>query len=165
MIFTYRTGHLEDIHQIKALTLKAYGQFKNLISQENFKAWEENMGMDETYIQLFRTGTCFVATSDEKIIGTAFVIPNGNSYKWFDAEWSYIRLVGVLPEFEGKGIGKKLTSMCIDHAKKTGEKIIALHTSEFQNAARHIYESLGFKKYQEFDLFGKIYWVFLLQLD
>lgn len=161
---SYRKGMPDDLVQIKELTLKAYGQFRNVISIENVKAWEENLSKDETYMDLFKIATCFVAVNDGKIAGAAFIIPHRNPYKWFDAEWSYIRLVGVLPELGGKGIGRKLTEMCVETAKANGEKTIALHTSEFQNAARHIYESMGFKKQKEFELYEKKYWVYTMPL-
>jgi len=63
------------------------------------------------------------------------------------------------------GIAKTLTKMCMDHARQTKEKIIALHTSEFMDAARHIYENLGFKELKEIDpIYGKRYWIYILNL-
>ncbi|MBY0067980.1 GNAT family N-acetyltransferase [Empedobacter sp. R132-2] len=55
-----------------------------------------------------------------------------------------MRMVGVHPNFLGKGIGRELIKICILFAKESDEKIIALHTSEFMNSARHLYEDLGF---------------------
>jgi GNAT superfamily N-acetyltransferase len=107
-----------------------------------------------------------VCENANELVGMAFLIPNGNPTTIFEKEWCYIRLVGVHPKFEGKGIGRKLTQMCIDKAKETGEKTIALHTSEFQNAARHIYESLGFVKQKDLDLiYGKQYYLYTLKLQ
>ena len=74
-------------------------------------------------------------------------------------------MVGVHTEHGGKGIGTRLTNMCIDLARANGEKTMALHTSEFMDAARHIYESLGFKRAKELEpMFGKIYWIYTLDL-
>ena len=74
-------------------------------------------------------------------------------------------MVGVHPDFGGKGIGKMLTQMCIDFAKSSNEKVIALHTSEYMNVARHIYESLGFKQIRELEpRYGKRYWIYKLEL-
>ena len=96
----------------------------------------------------------------------AFIIASGNPWEIFKAEWSYIRMVGVNPNYGGQGIAKTLTGMCINHARQTNEKIIALHTSEFMNAARHIYESLGFKVLQEIEpRFGKKYWLYTLNIN
>ena len=53
-------------------------------------------------------------------------------------------MVGVHPNFSGKGIGRELIKICILFAKESDEKIIVLHTSEFMNSARHLYEDLGF---------------------
>jgi len=52
-------------------------------------------------------------------------------------DWSYIRFVTVDPSFGGQGIGRKLTTLCIDTARQN-ESVIALHTSELMDAARHI---------------------------
>ena len=41
---------------------------------------------------------------------------------------------------------RSLTRLCIDKAKETGEKKISLHSAEIMYAARHIYETEGFKK-------------------
>jgi ribosomal protein S18 acetylase RimI-like enzyme len=75
-------------------------------------------------------------------------------------------MVGVNPKYRGAGISKKLTQNCIEHATKNGEEVIALHTSEFMDAARYVYESLGFKKVKELDpIFGKQYWLYQLKLN
>jgi len=55
--------------------------------------------------------------------------------------------------------------MCIDFAKSSDEKVIALHTFEYMNAARHIYESLGFNQTKELEpRYGKRYWLYQLEL-
>jgi len=95
----------------------------------------------------------------------AFLVPSGNPTDIYRKEWSYIRFVSVDPEFTGRGIGRKLTMMCIDKARANGENIIALHTSEIMGNARHIYESLGFRVLKEIDRrLGKRYWLYTLNL-
>lgn len=60
---------------------------------------------------------------------------------------------------------KKLMQLCEDHARQTGEKFIALHTSEFMEAARHIYESMGFVQIKELERrLGKMYWLYVKEL-
>ncbi len=85
--------------------------------------------------------------------------------KFLRQGWSYIRMVGVHPHYAGRGIGKQLTQRCIDFAISSDEQVIALHTSEYMNAARHIYESLGFKQMKELEpRYGKRYWLYQLEL-
>ena len=96
----------------------------------------------------------------------AFLVPNGNPTDIYEQEWSYIRFVSVEPKFDGQGIGRRLTNMCIDLAKQNGEKAIALHTSETMDKTRHIYESLGFRILKKIDQrLGKRYWLYKLDLN
>lgn len=164
-MYTYREGNLNDLAQIKELTLLAYLKYKNEISKESIATWIENLESETTYVELLKSASSFICENEHKIIGSAFLIPNGNPYKWFQADWTYIRMVAVHSDFEGNGIGKKLTQLCIDKAIENDEKCIALHTSEFQHAARHIYESMGFVRTKELGLlFGKHYYLYTLQL-
>uniref|UniRef100_UPI0035CA72B2 GNAT family N-acetyltransferase n=1 Tax=uncultured Nostoc sp. TaxID=340711 RepID=UPI0035CA72B2 len=89
--------------------------------------------------------------------------PSGNPTTIFPADWSYIRLLDVDPKYRGLGIGRKLAQLCVQHAQVTGETGVALHTSEFMNAARQMYEALGFKREKELaPMYGKRYWLYKL---
>lgn len=161
----YRTALEKDLKQLQELGLLAYGQYKTTITQENWEKWEAGFKSDENFLNLLAISTCFVCEYENEIVGMAFLVPSGNTFLYFQSDWSYIRYVGVNPAFSGNGIGKKLTQQCIDKAKETGEKTIALHTSEFQDAARHIYESLGFIKQKELEpVFGKTFYIYSIDL-
>lgn len=161
----YRTATEADLEQLKNLGLLAYGQFQNVLGNKNWELMKAKQNNDSTFLNLLRIAICFVCEYENEIIGMAFLIPRGNPTTIFEKEWCYIRLVGVHPKFEGKGIGRKLTQQCIDFAKESGEKIIALHTSEFQNAARHIYESFGFIRQKKLELiYEKQYYLYTLEI-
>jgi ribosomal protein S18 acetylase RimI-like enzyme len=162
----FRTATYQDIKQLQQLGLIAYGQFKSIISEENWQKWESGFTSDDNFLSLLNIASGFLCEAENKIVGMAFLIPSGNPYLYFQADWSYIRYVGIHPEYEGKGIGRRLTQQCIDKAIASGEKTIALHTSEFQNAARHIYESLGFTKQKDLDLvYGKQYYLYTMNIN
>jgi ribosomal protein S18 acetylase RimI-like enzyme len=164
-ILTYRTASKSDLKQIQQLGLLAYGQFKPILTKENWTKWEENFKSDSNFLNLLDIATGFICLAENELVGMAFLIPSGNPWLYFPAEWSYIRYVGVHPNFEGNGIGKILSQKCIDMAKETGEKTIALHTSEFQNAARHVYEGLGFIRQKELEpVFGKVFYIYTMEL-
>jgi ribosomal protein S18 acetylase RimI-like enzyme len=102
----------------------------------------------------------------EKVIGMAYLVPSGNPTHIYPADWSYIRMVGVNPEYRGKGIAKRLTQMCVDYAKQSNEKIVSLHTSEKMDDARHIYESIDFTIYKEIDpIYEMKYWLYKLEFS
>jgi len=54
--------------------------------------------------------------------------------------------VWVAPEHRGKGIGKYLVQWAADWAKGKGFRKIKLEVSEGNVRARHVYESLGFRR-------------------
>lgn len=95
----------------------------------------------------------------------AFLVPSGNPTDIYQADWCYIRFVSVHPEFSGKCIGRQLTEKCIEVAKSNNEQILALHTSEMMQKARHIYESLGFAILRELEpRLGKKYCLYTLAI-
>ena len=165
MEYIYRTGTPSDVKKLRQLGINSYGQFKEVLTEDNWNKLNTSLSRESFYLDLLSISTCFVCEKDEEIIGMAYLIPKGNPTELFDKDWSYIRMVGVHTGHTGNGIGKKLTQMCIDKAGESGEKIIALHTSEFMDAARHIYETLGFKKTKDLgSRLGKKYWIYQLEL-
>jgi GNAT superfamily N-acetyltransferase len=159
---SFRKGSLPDLAQLKNLGLLAYGQFADVLSKDNWVKFEAGLNNETELRLLIAKSTVFVCeTIDKEIVGMAFFIPNENPTELFLKEWCCIRRLAVHPGFRGLGIAKKLTEQCINFAKETGEKVLALHTSEFMEAARSIYEKRGFVKVKEIDgLFGKRYWVY-----
>ena len=165
MEYKYRIGTIEDKEKLRKLGLISYRQFKKVLTEENWNKMNAFLTAEDSYLDLLSKSKCFICETNYEIIGMAFLVSKGNPTDIFRRDWCYIRMVGVNPEYGGKGIGKKLTQMCIDSARETKEKIIALHTSEFMDVARHIYESIGFEQTKELEpLYGKKYWVYQLEI-
>jgi len=163
---SFRTGTIGDADKLQDLHIAAYEQFQSALTPDNWTIFSRNHQDRQRFIDLLKIAKCFVCLDSDKIIGVAYIIPSGNPTDLFKNDWSYIRMVGVNPKYRGQGIAKTLTKMCIDHATQNNEKTIALHTSEFMDAARHIYQSLGFKVLKEIPpLFGKKYWLYTLDLN
>lgn len=163
--YNYRTATVADIEQLKSVGLNSFGQFQSQLTADNWQKLEAILTSENTYIGLLNISTCFVCEDNDKIIGMAFFLSNGNPTDVFQADWAYLRMVGVNSAYAGKGIGRRLMEICIDHARKTNETKLALHTSEFMDAARHIYENMGFVRLKEIDSrLGKRYWLYLLDL-
>ncbi|HET6226329.1 MAG TPA: GNAT family N-acetyltransferase [Bacteroidia bacterium] len=163
--FTYRSATIKDVDELVQLSIDSYSPYITLLSAEHANKLAHVIKDKENILALLDRAKCFICIHQNKIIGMAFLVKSGQPHDFYEAIWAQIRMVGVHPDYQGMGIAKKLTQMCITHAKDTGEKTIALHTSEFMDAARHIYESLGFKREKELEKrFGKIYWLYLLHI-
>ena len=163
--FTYRIANLSDFDQLQELGKESYAQFSKVLTKENWNRMNSFLKSDENLIDLIEKSTVYVCEKESNIVGMIYLVPSGNPTELFDANWSYIRFLGVHTKFRGNGIGKRLTELCIEHATKTNERCIGLHTSEFMDPARVIYEQKGFKKMNEIQYLGKRYWVYLLNLE
>lgn len=165
MEYHYREGTPADKQQLQKLGLNSYGQFTDILTEENRNKLSAFLTGENTYSELLSKSKCFVCENNQEIIGMAFLVLSGNPTDIFQEDWCYLRMVGVHTEYAGKGIAKILIQLCINHAKENKEKIMALHTSEFMEAARHIYEKIGFKKVAEIPpRLGKKYWLYTFKL-
>ncbi|MGN6601368.1 MAG: GNAT family N-acetyltransferase [Ginsengibacter sp.] len=161
----FREGSVHDVAGLQELGISSYSQFGSVLTAENWATFDAYLKKTDTWIDLVTKAHCFVCEDSKDIIGMAFLVPSGSPTRIYPADWSYIRMVGVDPGYRGRGIAKRLTLMCIHFAREANEKVVALHTSEFMDAARHIYESLGFEIISEIDpLFGKRYWLYKLNI-
>lgn len=95
----------------------------------------------------------FVAEENKKIVGVG-----GFSRSWSDMEITNIFWINVLPEFQGKGIGKKIIEKIIREIGKLikpGIKMIVLSSNKPK-----FWRRFGFKKLNKYDgdywLMGKI---------
>lgn len=162
---SYGEANLKDREGLKHVGMVSFAQYLPLLSAENSERLSNHLNDDTRLVELIKISKIFVCRDRDKIVGAAYFVPKGNPWDVFKSEWSYLRMVGVDPIYEGQGIGRKLTEMCLAHAKKTNEKTVALHTSEVMHAARHIYESLGFTILEEMQpRLGLRYWLYTLNL-
>jgi GNAT superfamily N-acetyltransferase len=63
---------------------------------------------------------------------------------WSDGLEAYLAELYVVPAARGHGLGRALLTAALDAARKRGADRIELGTSETDEAARNLYESLGF---------------------
>ena len=161
-----RQGSLKDLKQIKVLAISEWSQFKNVLTSKNWEILYNTLTDDKNYSELLKLADCFVLENEQnEIIAFTFLVPSGNPTDIYNSHQSYIRFLTVSHKYRGQNIGQTLTEKCIQKAKENSEKYIALHTSEMMNAARHIYEKLGFKRTKEIEpRLGKKYWIYQLKL-
>ncbi len=121
--------------------LNTYPNVENGISVDDIEDRYKNAFTDETINKRAERilhppegETVFVAKEDEKVVGLCFV----EKYP----EKNQIQAIYVLPEYQGKGIGKKLWS----EAKKVFDagKDVIIEVATYNTQAIEFYKKLGF---------------------
>ncbi|MBI1267338.1 MAG: GNAT family N-acetyltransferase [Cryomorphaceae bacterium] len=161
-----RRADINDLKAISQLGQTEWGKYEAELSVEHWKTMSATISNEVLYQQLLQQAIGFVCEDAGEIIGMSFLVLSGHPTHIYSEEQSYIRFVTVSEKRKGLKIGQKLTESCIEYAKEQGEKRIALHTSEFMDKARHIYEKLGFVVIRQLEpIYGKKYWLYELNLN
>ncbi|MGH9029724.1 MAG: GNAT family N-acetyltransferase [Acidimicrobiales bacterium] len=100
-----------------------------------------------------RGAEVFVAVEDGSIVGCVTFVPDASS-PWaelLEEDESGVRMLGVAPGAQRKGIGGALLDECVVRARALGRDALVLHSTTKMRAAHHLYEKAGFVRLYERD--------------
>lgn len=122
-----------------------------LIAMRHGELYSEEYGWDERFealvagilarfIENFQPARerCWIAERDGRFLGCVFVVEK-------DSDTAQLRMLLVEPEARGLGLGKQLVAECIRFARSRRYRKMMLWTNSVLDAARHVYESFGFR--------------------
>lgn len=130
-----------EIKRITEITPDIVKSIHKLISQLSSSAFLPSASDLEEVVEN-KNSILFTAQDDGKIIGcltlVVFRIPTGVR--------AWIEDVVVDSEERGKGVGKELCNVAIDHARKMGARTVDLTSRQYRQAANSLYQKIGFTK-------------------
>ena len=91
------------------------------------------------------------AFRDGRVIGSVTVevtdrIPGGHPRPPLEPDQAHVRMLGVLPDARGQGVGRALMDAAVEEARRAGKRRITLETAVAMRAAQGLYGSMGFRR-------------------
>ena len=102
---------------------------------------------------ILKNGPVYYAINNDRVVGWCDVFPEENPRQSHRGGLG----MGLLPEVRGQGLGSKLLSAVLDHAKRFGLEKVELHVYTSNIAGVTLYKNFGFeqegliKKYRKLD--------------
>jgi ribosomal protein S18 acetylase RimI-like enzyme len=89
------------------------------------------------------------AFEDGRVLGTVTLelnrrIPGGHPRAPLEEDQANVRMLGVDPAAQRRGIGRRLMEASIDAARQAGKGRVTLETTEEMTAAQKLYEAMRF---------------------
>lgn len=84
--------------------------------------------------------------------GVTYLDDPANRFAHFDdARWASLRMLGVAPSAQGRGVGEALVRECVARAGAAGRTRVVLHSETWMAGAHRLYRRLGFRRAGELD--------------
>lgn len=139
----------EDEHAALAeLTIVAYEALEDGVLDDGYVAEVRDVAA-----RLAAGDVVLVAADGDRLLGgvTFVVDPSSPSAEFDGHDEAGIRMLAVVPDAQGRGVGTALEQACVDRARAAGLRRIVLHSTPWMHAAHRIYERLGFLRAPELD--------------
>lgn len=151
--YVVRNARPEEFSAIGRLMVDVYSRLEGFPQQPEYFAMLENIGeiTKRPHTELI------VAVSAEGIIeGAVVYFSDMSSYgsggsATAEKNASGFRLLAVAPEARGRGIGRLLTTACIEKARKDKNEQLIIHSTDFMKVAWKMYEKMGFMRSEDLD--------------
>jgi len=145
-----REARPSEAETVGRLVQAAYAQYESSYPAGAWKRYFEMLGRMDGH---FEKAQVLIAEMGGRLAGSVTFYPDGSlsgQGEW-PPRWAGMLRLAVLPEHRGRGVGRALVEECIARCRKLGIETLGLHTTEWMDVARGMYERMGFVRDQSFD--------------
>lgn len=145
----YELLKLEECKEASDVTMSCRGQSRGFTGQTEkwIKSWLNGTEYGCINSEIEDSTIIVSRNSENKIVG---IICTGTyAHKSVEGATVWIREIAVQPEYQNKGIARRLINQAITYGKKNGAKRGFLAADECNDTAIHLYKSIGFKPSDE----------------
>jgi ribosomal protein S18 acetylase RimI-like enzyme len=146
MVLHIRPVRPDEFDEAGRVTARAYESFGSGVSpNRDYVARVADVGTRA------RHALVLGAFEDGRLVGTVTLeldgrIRGGHPRPPLEPDQGHVRMLGVDPALQRRGIGRALMEACAEHAGRTGKRRLTLETTESMAAAQALYESMGFRR-------------------
>lgn len=141
----------DEYEEAGEVLARAYAEF----ADPGDPGWLEHLDMVRDVAGRVDRTVVLVAVEDGQILGSATIELDsviGDDDAELPKEVASLRMVGVDPEARRRGIARALLEDVITRSRAAGRSTLILRTTGPMVAARHLYESMGFRPAPDLDL-------------
>jgi len=110
--------------------------------------WDDYLGqLADVAGRVDRTAVLVAVDRGGRVLGSVTVEEDdviGDDDAEIEPGASHIRMLGVLPDARGRGVGRALMEASIERARERGKRFVTLRTTDRMAAAHRLYASMGF---------------------
>jgi predicted N-acetyltransferase YhbS len=133
-----REARDDEMDDVAALIVDAYAEYAARMSPD---AWSSYASEIANVRGRMEDSVLLVAQLDGRLVGSVTIFAG-----WRGAQpgTTGLRLLAVLPEIRGEGVGRALMEECVSRAKAAQKERIVLTTTQEMAAIRELTDSMGF---------------------
>ena len=150
MAIEVRPARPDEYAEAGRVTADSYREFARPES-----SWDEYLVRLADVADRVQRTLVLVAVEDDRILGTVTLELEGRTEGGTGRNRenqplapgeAHVRMLGVVPEARGRGIGRMLMDACLAESRAAGKKLLTLNTTERMKTAQAMYESMGFTR-------------------
>ena len=135
-----RTAREDEFDTIASLIVDAYAEYAARMSPDAWSTFANEIANVRG-----RSGDAelLVAELDGRVVGSVTMF---SGWRGAQEGTAGVRLLAVLPESRGSGVGRALMEACIERARANGKSRLILTTTQEMGVLRDLTERMGFER-------------------